>query len=136
MAVAIVDTGPLYAIADADDRDHGRAVAAFEDSALQLVIPALVVAETSYLIGTRLGVAAERAFLRALEGMDVEAPRPEEWRRMAEIVDEYADFPLGAIDASVVALAERLGAEIVATLDHRHFGAIRPKHVAAFRLIP
>jgi uncharacterized protein len=111
-------------------------VAAFEDGALQLVIPVLVVAETSYLIGTRLGGAAEGAFLRALEGMDVEAPRPEEWGRIAEIVDEYADFPLGATDASVVALAERLGAEIVATLDHRHFGAIRPKHMAAFRLIP
>ena len=48
---------------------------------------------------------------------------------MAELVETYADLPLGAIDASVVALAERLGLTTVATLDRRHFTVVRPKHV-------
>jgi hypothetical protein len=37
-----------------------------------------------------------------------------------------ADFPLGTTDASVIAVVERLGATHVATIDHRHFRAIRP----------
>jgi len=55
---------------------------------------------------------------------------------MAELVDQYADFPLGGTDASVVALAERLGAETIVTLDRRHFGQVRPRHVERFRLLP
>jgi predicted nucleic acid-binding protein len=55
---------------------------------------------------------------------------------MAELVAEHADFPLGGTDASVVALAERLDAHVVVTLDRRHFGAVTPRHVAAFELLP
>jgi hypothetical protein len=51
-------------------------------------------------------------------------------------VDEYADFPLGGTDASVVALAERLDADVVVTLDRRHFGAVRPRHREALVLLP
>ena len=40
------------------------------------------------------------------------------------------------VDASVVALAERRGLEVIATLDQRHFRAVRPRHVPAFTLVP
>lgn len=56
--------------------------------------------------------------------------------RMAELVETYADFPLGLVDASVIAVAERLGAADIATLDRRHFSVVRPAHVPAFRLLP
>ena len=55
---------------------------------------------------------------------------------MGELVAEYADFPLGGTDASVVALAERLEVEVVVTLDRQHFGAVRPRHRDAFELLP
>jgi predicted nucleic acid-binding protein len=55
---------------------------------------------------------------------------------MAELVKQYADFPLGSVDASVVAVAERLGVEHVATLDRRHFSVVQPSHVAALVLVP
>ena len=56
--------------------------------------------------------------------------------RMAELVEQYADFPLGGTDASVIAIAERLGVTKVATLDRRHFGPIQPRHTDAFTLLP
>ncbi|MCP2261398.1 PIN domain-containing protein [Streptoalloteichus tenebrarius] len=56
--------------------------------------------------------------------------------RMAELVETYADFPLGGVDASVVAVVERCGATVVATLDRRHFSVVRPKHVPALSLVP
>jgi len=82
-------------------------------SDLQFVVPALVVTEASYLVGRRLGAEVEARFLRGLCEIDVEAPEPEDWARIAELVEQYADFPLGGTDASVVTLAERLDAEIV-----------------------
>jgi len=47
-------------------------------------------------------------------------------RRMAELMRQYEDFPLGVADASVIALAERLELTEVATLDSRTFGRSHP----------
>ncbi len=134
--LAVVDAGPLYATADADDQDHEASVAALSRGDLRLVIPALVVAEATYFVGRRLGAQAEAAFLRGLQTLDIEGPAPEDFARMAELVETYADFPLGGTDASVIALGERLEAAIVVTLDRRHFAAIKPRHRDAFELLP
>ncbi len=64
------------------------------------------------------------------------APAPEDYRRMAELVEQYHDLPLGAADASIVAIAERLGVSRLATVDRKDFTAVRPRHVAAFELLP
>ncbi len=108
----------------------------FQRRDLHLIIPALVIAEASYLLSSRAGPAAEAAFFRGLSGFEVVAPLPADWPRIADLVEEYGDWPLGGVDASVVALAERLGTDLVITLDRRHFGAIRPRHCAAFRILP
>jgi predicted nucleic acid-binding protein len=134
--IAVVDAGPLYAVTDTDDQDHKRSRAVLERSDLQLVIPALVVAEVTYIVGRRLGPDAEARFLRGLAGFDIEGPAPEDWPRIADLVQRYRSFPLGGTDASVVTLAERLGATVLITLDHRHFAAIKPRHRAAFELLP
>jgi uncharacterized protein len=134
--LAIVDAGPLYAAADADDDEHAASVAALADPELELVVPALVVAEATYFVGRRLGASAEAAFLRGLAQLPLEAPDRDDFARIAELVEQYADFPLGGTDASAIALAERLGAPVIVTLDRRHFGAVRPTHVEAFELVP
>jgi predicted nucleic acid-binding protein len=134
--LAVVDAGPLYAAADADDDEHSICRATLSQPDLRLVVPALVVAEATHFVGRRLGAAAERAFLHGLGGLDVEAPTSDDFERMAQLVDQYADFPLGGTDASVIALAERLGAAVIVTLDHRHFGAVRPRHRDGFQLLP
>jgi predicted nucleic acid-binding protein len=135
-SLAVVDAGPLYAAADADDQDHLASRAALARADLRLVVPALVIAEATYFVGRRLGAAAEGRFLRGIGQLDVEGPSREDFVRMTELVDRYADFPLGGTDASVVALAERLDAQIILTLDRRHFAAIAPRHRAAFELLP
>ncbi len=134
--IAIVDAGPLYAAADIDDADHDRCVDVLRRRDLQLVIPTMVVAEATYFVAMRLGAKAEARFLRGVGELEVEAPSAEDWRRMAELVERYADFPLGGTDASVIALAERLDASVVITLDHRHFAAVQPDHRPAFDLLP
>ncbi|MEZ5191830.1 MAG: PIN domain-containing protein [Nocardioides sp.] len=66
----------------------------------------------------------------------VEPVAPSDWIRVAELVARYRDLPLGTVDASVVAAAERLGLSEVATVDRRHFTVIRPNHIDAFTLLP
>lgn len=61
---------------------------------------------------------------------------PRDLARMADLVKAYGDLPLGGVDASVVAVAERLGISAVATLDRRHFTVVRPRHTDTFDLLP
>jgi uncharacterized protein len=96
----------------------------------------MVVAETTYLVGTRLGAHAEAQFLSGLAEFEIEGPSLDDWNRIAGLVDEYADLPLGGTDASVIALAERLGAAHVITVDRRHFTVVRPRHREALELLP
>jgi predicted nucleic acid-binding protein len=135
-SIAIVDAGPLIASANAADPDHARCLAALQDPLHELIIPALCVAEAAHVLGRRQGPRVEAAFLRGLTGFAVEAPRAEDWERIAQLVEQYADFPLGGADAALVALAERYDAELLITLDRRHFSAVRPRHREGFRLLP
>jgi predicted nucleic acid-binding protein len=53
-----------------------------------------------------------------------------------ELCRRYEDLPLGLADAAVIAIAERLGERSIATLDHRHFSVVRPRHVRSLSLLP
>ena len=64
----------------------------------------------------------------------VEPVLDSDWERIAELMERYIDLPLGMVDASVVALAERRALEIIATLDERQFRVVRPRHTQAFTL--
>lgn len=133
----VVDTNVLVAAADNADPDHDRSVQAI-DGASPLVTSALVIAETAYLIGRQLGAAAEAGFFRAVAAGDlqVEMITPADARRIAELIERYADLGLGGTDASLIVIAERLRVTRIATLDRRHFGVVRPNHTPAFELIP
>ena len=134
----LVDAGPLYAYIDADDAHHSACLALLEGHRGPLAVPVLVVAEVTYFVATRIGPEAEVRFLGDLAGPAfVTVPVEEaDWLRIAELVSRYRDLPLGTVDASIVAAAERLGIATIATLDRRHFGVVRPAHVGAFELIP
>ena len=134
----VVDTGPLVAIADADDRDHVRCLAALSEVSRPLIVPTTVLTEVCYLLERELGTAAESAFLQSFRDgtLTLAHITLDDLDRMAELVTTYANLPLGAVDASVVAIAERLGTTEIATLDRRHFAVVRPRHADAFTLLP
>jgi uncharacterized protein len=136
--VLIVDAGPLYAAAARGDRNHRRCVELLSHAERPLLVPALVVTEVSYLLADRIGPHAELAFSRSIANGEVvvEPVLDAEWRRVAELTEQYLDLPLGIVDASVVVLGERHHSEVIATLDHRHFSVVRPRHTSAFRLVP
>jgi predicted nucleic acid-binding protein len=136
--VLIVDAGPLYASAATADKHHRRSVDLLSSAPRPLLIPALVLTEVSYLLGDRIGAHAELAFARAVADGElvVEPVLDSEWQRIAELTEQYLDLPLGMVDASVVALAERHGLDTIATLDHRHFATVKPRHVGGFTLVP
>ncbi len=103
-----------------------------------LIVPQLVVAEVAYLLETRLGPDAEVRFLGDLAAgsLITEPVHASDWLRIADLVAEYRDLPLGTVDAAVVVAAERLDIVQVATLDRRHFAVVRPAHASAIEILP
>lgn len=134
----VLDTGPLLAALDAADPDHGRCAATLQEAREDLVVPSLVLAELDYWCHQRLGVDAWITFLDDLlaGAYRLEDVHAADLERCRELQRQYADQTLGVVDASVLALVERLGEDKLATLDHRHFGVLRPGHVPALRLLP
>jgi len=134
----VADTGPIYALIDASDSWHARVNAWWAHATSNVVLPVTILAEVTYLLQTRIGPAAEEAFVRAIADGEftVEPLDDQDLPRIADIMHAYRDLPLGFVDASVVAVAERLEAREILTTDRKHFGVVRPRHVRALSLLP
>lgn len=128
----------MVAAAVRNDPDHGACAHLLRENAGSLIVPAVVLVEAGYLIAKALGPSGEAALLRtaATGALRVEPLGIEDLERMAALVEQYADLPLGTVDAAIVATAERLAIDTIATLDRRHFSVVRPLHVASFSLVP
>jgi predicted nucleic acid-binding protein len=102
------------------------------------IVPATVLVELDHFIRQRLHAVAHAAFLRDITdgAYFVEELRREDYARVRQICAKYSDADIGLVDASVVAIAERLNEPKIATLDHRHFRMIQARHVDAFELLP
>jgi len=136
--VILIDTGPIVAAASKRDQHHAACLAALSALREPPLITPLVVMEVCYFLSTRATPAAEAAFLRsvAVGTFDLVTLEPDDLQRSAELVERYANLPLGAADASVIAIAERLRIRQILTLDRAHFSIVRPNHVDSFELLP
>jgi len=133
----VCDTSVVFATLDAAERHHHACVELiFASDAV--VVPAPVLVELDHLARTRRLARAIDAVLASVEdGSLLVAPLDlEDYVRVRVLVARYADQPLSFVDASVVAIAERLEQTTIATLDRRHFSVVRPLHVPAFELVP
>lgn len=97
-----------------------------------------MITEVAYLLASRLGWQPEVRFLGDLASgnFTLEPVHAADLLRIAELVARYHDLPLGTVDASVIAVAERTEIAEIATLDHRHFSVVRPRHTDALNLLP
>jgi hypothetical protein len=134
----VLDTGPLYASLDRRDAAYAACRQLLDTAREPLVIPAPVLVEVDYWIQTRLHAGIFIALLNDIisGAYRVEDLQPADFVRIRELCDRYADADIGFVDAAVFAIVERLNEPKLATLDHRHFGALRPRHVDALRLLP
>ena len=122
----VADTGAILALIDADDRHHQALLDLFDEDPEAWVLPWAVLPEVDYLLLTHVSPKAELAFMRDV----ADARYAVEWGddsdlvRARELCDRYRGLRLGLVDGLVMAMAERLRADAIATLDLRHFGAV------------
>ena len=133
----LLDTGPIVAALDEDDPEHDRCLALLTGDDDRLV-PSPILAEVDYWLSKLGSLRAWTDFAADISGGAYRLIHPSEADliRAAELELVYADLRLGFVDASIIALAERLNETRIATLDRRHFSVVRPRHCPHFTLLP
>lgn len=133
----VVDSGPLLALFDRDDAHHARVIKVLKENAdLVLYTTWPVLTETSALLASRVGIDTEIEFLEWViaGGVTVEPLDNPDLDRMVELIGKYRDLPFDFADASVAALATRLGLDQIMSVDG-DFDVYRPVKGKALRNI-
>jgi predicted nucleic acid-binding protein len=125
--VIVADTGAVLALLDNGDRHHKAVRELYDERPEAWLLPWAILPEVDYLVGSQLGARAQDAFLEDVaEGsFTVEYGKHADVVRAHAIGRKYRTLGLGLVDAVVIAIAERVRADAIATLDLRHFGAVK-----------
>jgi predicted nucleic acid-binding protein len=136
--VILVDTGPVVAAASKRDQQHAACLAALNNLSEPALITPLVVTAVCYFLSTRATPRPRRHFLRsiAVGSFELVTLTSDDLERSTDLIERYANLPLGAADASVIAVAERLDVRQILTLDRAHFSIVHPRHFDVFQLLP
>jgi uncharacterized protein len=123
---------------DAKDDRHAACARLLRGVRGSRIVPAPVLVELDYMVSRELGSNVFPAFLDQIRDgvFEVEDLAGRDHERVAELMRDYADLRVGFVDAAVLAVVERLREPKLATLDHRHFSVMRPRHLDALELLP
>lgn len=134
----MVDTGGLYALLDAGDRLHHPVLEFVQSTSELLVIPSTILPEISYLINKYLNVEVELKMLEDVKegNLALEILKPVDLTRAIEVIATYRDARIGFVDASIVAMAERMKLKKILTTDVAHFTMFRPEGTGYFEIVP
>ena len=135
---AIADTGFLFALVNTQDEHHRKVINVVRRLSEPVILSLTVLPEICYLLDTRLGHPSMRQFVaNVLTGaMELTSLNKTDIARALKILQQYGDTRIDFVDATLIALAERLQITRVLTVDQRHFRIVRPLHCSAFELLP
>ncbi len=123
----LADTGAIIALVDSKDRHHRALREAYESDPGEWLLPWAILAEVDYLLGAHVGRVAQDAFMADLAdgSFVVEWGRDDDLEEAGRLTRQYSALRLGLVDAVVLAIAGRRRVTAIATLDVRHFAAVK-----------
>ena len=137
--IVVVDAGPLFALVNRSDSWHARVREWWiTTTATEILVCSTVIPEVCYLLHQRVSPLAEIDFVGLIASgeLTVEPVRDADSARALQLMKRYATLPVGYVDATVVAVAERLRADAILTTDRRHFTVMRDAKGRALTLVP
>jgi uncharacterized protein len=115
--VILVDSGILVAYYSTRDNYHRRVQTFFERCTSRLITTTGCVAEVMWLLSFDWRTQNEFLDDLARELYECIPLLPEDFSRIAELNEQYADLPGDFADLSLVAISERLNIPTIVTLD-------------------
>ena len=136
VADLLLDTGPLVALLDRSERNHGRCVAFFREFRGRLITTESVLTEAVYLLGPSFSHKKPVLDFILNGGAELVPMAPALLKRCVHLMSKYSDVPMDYADATLVAVAETLGIRDILTLDRRGFSVYRYSSRGSFRIFP
>lgn len=133
----IVETSVLYSLMNNRDKNHKLVKNYFlNNKNIYYILPSTIIPELCYLINTKLGSYFEIKFLEEInQNFNLEPIKDEDILRIIEILKKYDTLNIGYVDASIVAIAERLKINKILTLDRKHFEVVAPRGFDCFDIL-
>ena len=137
MVDTLIDAAPLLATINRNDNWHAESAELLRRLDCSFYTTLAVITEAMHLLGRHTGSPGQAALWRLILRSDlvVEHPTQRDLQRMADLMSRYADRPMDFADASLVAVAERLGLDRIVTLDRTDFSIYRLHDRSPFTLI-
>lgn len=136
MTIWLVDTGPLVAYLDARDPEHEGVSRRLDPFAGRLATTSAVITEAMHLVAADTRGPGLLAKLVDSTGMEVyDFCRPPDLHAAADLIETYTNLPMDFADATLLLLAEGLGARHLLTLDRRGFSTYRTRDGRALELV-
>jgi hypothetical protein len=133
---ALLDTGFIVALVNADDPDHERCVAVWRDLRAQLFSVDGVLVECAHLLRRTRGGPQAAMCLIEEAGVELVSIGEIGHKRPLVLMSKYADVPMDFVDALLVAMAEKHAIREALTLDRRGFNAYRVNGRERFCVLP
>ncbi|GHV06474.1 pilus biogenesis protein [Spirochaetia bacterium] len=113
----LIDSGPLIALFDQDDKYNKRITAFIRDKSWRLVTTSAVVAEVSHMLN--FNVLAQINFFEWIlrRGLLIEDIKQQDIGRVIELTRKYQDLPMDFADCTLVIAAEKTGIRSIISID-------------------
>ena len=117
MKSIVVDSGPLIAMFDGDDKYHAASVNFIKNNTRPLVTTIANITEAVYVLS--FSAEAQAALLKwiANSTIIIEPIESEDINEICNLFVKYSDVPMDFADACVVYVCEKIGTNEVATVD-------------------
>jgi predicted nucleic acid-binding protein len=132
----LIDTGPIVAFFDKDDRHHDLCIEILKEIREPLLTTWPVLTECFYLLNFSSEVQDSLWLFIQRGGIEIYPLEKGFLNRCRELMKQYRDLPMDLADATLVALADVLEISKIFTLDHKDFSIYRFKQKRRFTLIP
>jgi predicted nucleic acid-binding protein len=132
----LMDTGALVSLLDRTQARHESFTTFFDEWRGAVVSTEAVLTEAAHLLGRVHGGRRASLDFFLSGGAALVPATAASLRRCRDLVEKYADLPMDYADATLVALGEELGTDLVFTTDRRDFEVYRLGARGRFRIVP
>lgn len=113
----LIDTGPLIALFDRDDKYHTSIVEFIKNTNYRFISTTAVLTETMYMLD--FNTAVQLSFLEWImkEGIIIHEIKQSNIKRIIDLTRKYSDRPMDFADATLVITAEERGIRQIISID-------------------
>ena len=113
----LIDTGPLIALFDRDDKYHTSIIEFIKNTNYRFISTTAVLTETMYMLD--FNTAVQLNFLEWVmkEGVIIHEIKQSNIKRIIDLTKKYSDRPMDFADATLVIAAEERGIRQIISID-------------------